>query len=288
MSITSMEELEALEAGAAVLLRSALNGDQRWERVEGGFKQPEGTTVVKPAHFVGYLSGGLVQREDRPMFAEGALLAVGDYHLLLVDQREGAWRCVQFYRGRINSNPTMPEETIRTARYATVPTEQIPGLASITVLARMYYQQVDLGRARSAATASRVQEVVPPGLVAALHNYAAEVDGPADGDLDSILTQYGIGRVADHVSTVSISGTTTLGTDYDEVAERLTDGRPDRDLVIDDVSDLVVRWSKQVRVTRSTVGGECWCDNVEQSDLDQYVPANADRDDWSFEATCAD
>lgn len=66
MSITTVEELDNLPVGATVRCQSRLNGDQVWERVEGGFRRPDTVLVVKPDLFVGYLTANAVRLEDTP------------------------------------------------------------------------------------------------------------------------------------------------------------------------------------------------------------------------------
>lgn len=276
MSIASIEQLEGLDVGTRVVLMSRRDGESIWERAEGGLRKVGLSLTLPTEHFVGYLREGLARVEGTPNLQVGQVLAVGDFHIILCGRSEQGWKVVRLYVGNFHSCQVMTERQITSQGFAEVETPP-PHMASLRQLGQLYWDQVDQNVALNARLAG--QPTVPEDLVAALHAWQ---EANADGVMDDILDQFGIGRERDHDSRVRIWGTYAYTPDSDLVADSLLAGASDFDLEIDEVMACDVSWSKTVTVTNQGQG--CTCDTIEAENLDQYVPRNADS--WDFEVTC--
>lgn len=254
--ITSLEELEAVPIGQFVRLQN--NAEQTWERTPSGYSK-NGNGVPLSA-FIGAIDQGYVARFNAHL-SPGDCFHVTNYsrrQFVVVDQRDGVWDVVHLREGAFYSFDRMNATSI----LSHVRTEPIPGIDTICSMARHQVMVDDESRRLTA------------GQVADLHEYAAKVD---DTTFDDLLHTIGYGRGADHVSTVTIRGTSTMAPDKKQTQSLLGEGFRVRQVQ----NEIQVAWTKTVPLTNYGIG--CTCSKVTQEQVDLYLPPGTTSHQWTVE-----
>lgn len=255
MSITTIEQLEALPAGAQITVTSTALGDQRWEKGDGVLVR-EGA-AVRPITFIGAINAGQVRMvgEEAPTAPSrvGRVYHAGPIRWVIhTEDPNGDLYSMRFDEGSAtytleDHRPSFFGDAWNTERWG-------PAVAS---MAR------DLYEAQKATPA-------PAGLdVERLHAFISERSWYDTDDrhaLDEFLTREGYSREAEHATSVRMWGSLpvsheTLGLDSSVELENNT-----------------VDWTKVVTVTRTGVG--CTCEEVSRDDMHEYVPTGGTLDDF--------
>lgn len=247
----SMDELQAQSPGSVVQV-----GGVEWERVENGLMRD--TVVLGLQHFVGYVTEGKV-------IGTGETWPPGWYrngnHWRLVTHRVGD-RVHALGFGPRRADPTYPTWAADAPRGR---------------WRRVTEAEQDLWMKRLAAFQQSRETVIPETFVQALHAYAGQAN---DRDLDDLLTEHGIGRLADHTSQVRISGHSYWTPDAAAVKAWLGDDT----WTITGIEDAVtIYWRRTVEIT--TNGAGCTCGLIDRDRVREFVPTATE--DFAWDAVCA-
>jgi len=263
MPVATLEELDTLPQGARVNVGGS-SGQQVWEKVEDNLWSYDGT-AVKAANFVGVIAAGTLS-VVAPVTAGDLFLSARTYYLVLGVRGQA----VTYARWRLDSMTGVAQiemEALLTSRRVTP--ESRPA---------WYEQAKALGVAAYDAGVAVAEQVTDTPVVSAelrdaLHSYAVRVD---DVEFDNLLGEYEIGRVADHVCHVKITGYSYYDMPWDDAAEWLNG-----EVTIDEVETITVNWSRTVDIVKRGVG--CQCGEVNNADVEPYLPTPHTSFDFEVE-----
>jgi hypothetical protein len=287
-TITTVEELEALDSGTTISYRNANGEALTATRSTGGFTTLGAT--LPTTYFTGTVAAGRV--------TVGPLFNVGD-----------VWRLNGMDRLIIGA-PTEGDQQVHCiadnygtpAFFAYDPSvrlgervEPSESNARLRAMAQLGLSYVNAERARLAERARRrTTGTVDEGSVRRraleeMRDYIVEVwDGNSftEEEVNDIFDHFGLDNIArpreDVEVTVSFSGTTRL--DLCTVEEWVAEGRP-ADV---DEDDLTVRWTWTTTTTREVDYGACACGELDSEDYSALLDDEGIAyEDYSTETSCS-
>lgn len=289
MTITTMEQLEAIPEGGTITVASTTIGNRTWSKVPDGWSYDG--AVVRSINFIGAVEAGTVTTGDGPPAVGDLYVEAGHHHLILAIPDDNAW-VAQFYDNRFQRLQHRPLTYFIDNDLAKVGEGDRPAWCDMAMTMGAALHEMNGSRQNYIAENTRIQIAlntanarvrelertpVTPEFIRGLHEQLTyhEVD-----DLDDWLADQGHGREAEHEIDVTINGTIRTHFDTSDAREALGLGS---DFEIESVGHTDVEFSRNVTVIKTGVG--CQCDEVTREDLTGYLPDNV-TGDWAFSVEC--
>lgn len=264
MSITTMEQLEALPDGQSITIRTSALGEQVWQKADGLFLR-EGA-AVRPINFVGAVNAGQVTTggvTDRIGQAYGDIRS----GWLVYSQEGETLHTLRFTPGAQPVVESHPRSFFGTRDSNWTRPDWAGPMAQV---ARQLHE------ARNAPARAGIE-------VDGLHRFIAERDWYDTDDRDALdgwLADQGHAREVEHDVSVRMWGTVPMTVSHSDARETLGMAT-DFDIV--DVSTVEVEWERTVTFAKIGTGGGCTCGEVSSTDLDPWLPSGASLADYEVE-----
>lgn len=230
-TITTVEELEALDVGTSVIVQDA-NGDQTWTRSIMGLDR--NGSSVETRLFSGAVSAGHIRVGSA--FTVGTWVESGDHAYYVYDVDGEEYRVIHFY-----SDFSVGEEVARnlTGTPSTEPPEKFSNFAHT---ARVLANQYRLARSHSAETRLNAGRVDVDRLTVRLGEILTDFHNSDDREaLSDVMQEFDLelpSRAIDF--TIEVSGTTTIELDADDLQRHLSG------VMASNCVDVEVEWSHTI------------------------------------------